>query len=88
MSSLSENDSDNEPQDSSNDSDNNSFGSEIRKDLSRITFENHGSPDSNSELLRLGLISQQSQSQLTTHTAIAVTVATVSAQRQPTISHS
>ena len=63
MSSLSENDSDNEPQDSLNDSDNNSFGSEIRKDLSRITFENHGSPDSNSELLRFGLISQQSQSQ-------------------------
>ena len=65
MSSLSENNTDNEPQDSLNDSDNNSFDGEIRKDLSHITFQNHGSPDSNSKLLRLGLISQQSQSQPT-----------------------
>ena len=65
MSSLSENDSDNESQDSSNDSDNNSLDSEIRKSSSHFTFQNHGTPDSNSELIRLGLISQQSQSQLT-----------------------
>ena len=71
MSSLSQNDSDNESLDSEirnalqNDSDNGSFESEIRNSLSLVTFQNHGTPDSNSELIRLGLISQQSQSQLT-----------------------